>query len=165
MTLGGPVLTAAHVLISLIAIALGFVVIRGLIAAQRLDRLTALFLGFTIATSVTGFIFFPFKGVTPGIVIGAISLAVLAVTVVARYPMAMAGPWRAAYVVMAVIAQYLNFFVLIVQSFLKIPVLHNLAPTGFEAPFVVAQGIALIAFITLGALAVRGFHLATAAAA
>jgi hypothetical protein len=33
------------------------------------------------------------------------------------------------------IALYLNVFVLIVQSFLKIPALHALAPTQVEPPF------------------------------
>ncbi len=40
------------------------------------------FLVFTILTSVTGF-FFPFHGITPGIVVGVLSLIVLAVAVLA----------------------------------------------------------------------------------
>ena len=73
-----------HVVISLLAIVSGFVVVVGLIAGKRLDAWTAFFLATTIATSVTGF-GFPIHVVTPGIVIGVISLVVLAVAVYARY--------------------------------------------------------------------------------
>jgi hypothetical protein len=67
-----------------------------------------LFLLTTIATSLTGF-GFPIKGVTPGIVLGVISLVVLAIAVYARYAGRIVGPWRLVYVVTAVIALYLNF--------------------------------------------------------
>jgi hypothetical protein len=121
----------------------------GLLTGRRLDGWTIVFLASTVATSVTGFIFFPFNGITPGIVVGIISLVVLAVAIAARYPLRMAGPWRRVYAVTAVIAQYLNFFVLIVQSFQKIPVLHELAPTQSEPPFAIAHLVALIAFVVL----------------
>jgi hypothetical protein len=149
--------TLIHVIISLLGIASGFVVIFGLIAAKRLNALTAFFLATTIATSVTGF-GFPIKGVTPGIVVGVISLVVLAVAVYARYGRQLAGAWRLMYVITALIAQYLNFFVLIVQSFQKVPVLKALAPTQSEPPFAIAQGIALVAFIVLGIFAAKGFR-------
>ena len=58
----------------------------------------------------------------------------------------------------AVIAQYFNVFVLIVQSFQKIPALHELAPTQSEAPFVIAQGATLVLFVVLGIFALRRFH-------
>ena len=64
-------------------------------------------LSVTIATSVTGF-GFPIKGVTPGIVLGVISLVVLAVAVFARYAGRLNGAWRLVYVVTAVIALYFN---------------------------------------------------------
>ena len=69
--------TFIHVAISLLAIASGFVVLFGLITRKRLDGWTAFFLATTVATSVTGF-GFPIHGVTPGIVLGVISLIVLA---------------------------------------------------------------------------------------
>jgi hypothetical protein len=164
MVLGSPALTFAHVAISLIGIASGFVVVWGLLTSQRLDRWTAVFLISTVATSVTGFIFFPFHGITPGIVIGAISLAVLAVAIVARYPRRMIGAWRPIYVVSAIISLYLNFFVLIVQSFMKVPVLHDLAPTQSEPPFAIAQGAALIVFVALAVASVLKFRDQTVAA-
>jgi hypothetical protein len=149
--------TLIHVVISLLGIASGFVVIFGMIAGRRLNALTAFFLATTIATSVTGF-GFPITGVTPGIVLGVISLVVLAVALSARYGAHLAGAWRLIYVITAVMAQYLNFFVLIVQSFQKVPALKALAPTQAEPPFAIAQAIALIAFIVLGVLAGKKFR-------
>jgi hypothetical protein len=149
--------TLIHVAISLIAIASGFIVVFGLIASKRLNGLTAFFLATTIATSVTGF-GFPIKGVTPGIVLGVISLVVLAIAVYARYAGRLFGPWRLVYVITAVIALYLNFFVLIVQSFQKVPALAALAPTQSEPPFAVSQIVALVAFVALGFLAARRFR-------
>lgn len=146
-----------HVAISLVGIGTGFVVIWGLLAGKRLDTWTAVFLATTVATSVTGF-FLPADRLLPSHVLGIISLVALAVAIVARYPRRMAGPWRLTYVITAVIAQYLNFFVLIVQSFLKVPVLHDLAPTQSEPPFAIAQLIALVLFVALGLLAAKRFR-------
>jgi len=70
--------TIVHVVLSLAGIISGFVVVSGLIAAQRLDRWTLLFLATTAATSLTGF-GFPFEHVLPSHVVGAISLLVLVV--------------------------------------------------------------------------------------
>ena len=153
--------TQLHVLISLIAIASGFVVTYGLLIGKRLDGWTALFLATTTLTSVTGF-GFPFKGVTPAIKLGIISLVVLGIAYLARYVRRLAGGWRVTYVITAAIALYLNVFVLVVQSFEKVPALKALAPTQKEAPFAVAQIAVLVLFIGLTILAVRRFHLATA---
>jgi hypothetical protein len=49
-------------------------------------------------------------------------------------------------------------FVLIVQTFIKNPALRALAPTQSELPFVVVQGLTLVAFLALGASAVRAFR-------
>jgi hypothetical protein len=150
-----------HVAISLVGIASGFVVIWGLLAGKRLDAWTAVFLATTVATSVTGF-FLPAEKLLPSHVFGIISLLALAIAIVARYPRRMAGPWRLTYVITAVIAQYLNFFVLIVQSFQKVPVLHDLAPTQSEPPFAIAQLIALVLFVALGVLAAKRFRVESA---
>lgn len=149
--------TLFHVALSLVGIASGFVVIYGMLQNQRLDRWTALFLVTTVATSVTGF-GFPFEKLLPSHIFGVISLALLAVTIAARYRFQMIGPWRLAYVVTALMAQYLDVFVLVVQAFLKIPALHALAPNQNEPPFAIAQGIVLVAFIVLGVLAAKRFR-------
>jgi hypothetical protein len=149
--------TFVHVLISLAGIYSGFVVLYGLLASNRLDRWTAVFLSTTVATGVTG-LFFPFHGVTPAIVVGIISLVLLAVAIYARYRCRLAGPWRKIYVVTAVIALYLNVFVLIVQSFLKIPALKEMAPTQTEPPFKLTQLVVLVLFVLLAIAAAVKFR-------
>jgi hypothetical protein len=107
-------------------------------------------------TSVTGF-FFPFKGITPAIILGILSLVVLAAAIAARYAFHLAGSSRWIYVVGSVVALYFNVFVLVVQAFLKIPALHALAPKGSEPPFAIAQGIVLVFFILAGIRSVKRF--------
>ena len=106
---------------------------------------------------MTGF-GFPIQGVTPGIVLGVISLVVLAVALYARYGRHLAGAWRPVYIITAVMGLYLNVFVLIVQSFQKVPALKAMAPTQSEPPFAIAQAVTLVAFIALGFLAGKRFR-------
>ena len=49
--------TLFHVVLSLVGIASGFIVVYGLLTGKRLDLWTAIFLIFTVLTSVTGFLF------------------------------------------------------------------------------------------------------------
>jgi hypothetical protein len=144
--------TQIHVLISLAGIASGFIVLGGLLLGKRLDSWTVVFLATTIVTSVTGF-GFPIHEFGPPHIIGVISLIVLALAVLARYPFHMNGAWRLLYVISAVTALYLNTFVGVVQSFQKIAVLHALAPAQSEPPFLIAQLAVLVLFMTLGVLA------------
>jgi hypothetical protein len=146
--------TLVHVAISLVGIGSGLIVLFGLLGGKRLNASTAVFLATTVATSVTGY-GFPFTHLLPSHIVGAISLLVLAVATYARYGRHLAGNWRGTYVICAVAALYFNVFVLVVQSFLKVPALHALAPTQSEPPFAVAQLVVLVLFIVLGTLAVR----------
>src|SRR3984957_2942583 len=155
--------TLVHVLISLVGIVSGLLVVYGLIKGQRFDGGTAIFLATTVLTSLTGFLF-PFTHLLPSHIVGIISLMVLAVAIVARYPMHLAGAWRSIYVVSAVLALYLNVFVLVVQSFLKIPPVHALAPTQKEPTFLAVQLVVMAIFIGLGIFAVKGFRGTRAAA-
>lgn len=150
--------TLLHVVISLIAIVSGLMVMVGLVGSRRLGNWTALFLLTTIATSVTGF-FFPVTQLLPSHIVGIISLVMLAIAVVARYVGHLAGSWRWIYVVTAMIALYLNVFVLVIQSFLKVGPLHALAPSvpPSEPPFAVAQGVLLVLFVIATVAAVRKF--------
>jgi hypothetical protein len=149
--------TEAHVAISLIGIAAGFLVIFGMMASRKMVLWTELFLITTALTSITGFMF-PYKGVTPGIVIGILLLIVLLLAVIARYGGHLAGGWRGTWVIAAVVAQFFNFLVLVVQSFENMPALHALAPTGKELPFKLAQILTLVLFLVLGVVAYRKFH-------
>jgi hypothetical protein len=153
-----PLFTQIHVAISLIGILTGLVVMQGLLASRRYPAMTAVFLLFTVLTSVTGY-FFHRAHILPSHIVGAISLVVLALAIAALYAFHLRGAWRAVYVVTAVLAEYLNVFVLIVQSFLKIPALHALAPTQTSEPaFVGAQGAALLVFLVIGVLSLRRFR-------
>jgi hypothetical protein len=152
------ILTLAHVLISLIGIASGFVVVLAMLGSNRMNGMTALFLATTVLTSVTGFLFFPLSPFKPSHAFGILSLLVLAVALYALYARGLASGWRATYVITATLALYLNFFVLIFQSFLKVPALKSLAPTQQEPPFLVAQTAGLLLFVVLGTLAVKRFH-------
>lgn len=149
--------TKIHVVISLIGILTGLVVVIGLISGRRFNGWTAWFLVTTVATTATGF-FFPFHGVTPAIIVGIISLLLLAVAIFARYFRRFVGAWRWIYVVTVMIALYLNVFVLIVQLFQKVPSLKALAPTQTEPPFLVAQLSTLLIFVLLTIAAVIRFR-------
>ena len=151
--------TLIHVVISVVGFVSGLVVLGGLMAGAGLTGWTALFLVTTILTSVTGF-GFPTAAVSPAQVVGGLSLVVLAICLAARYWMKLVGRWRTTYVVTAVVATYLNVFVLVVQLFAKTPALAQLAPTQQEPPFALTQALVLALFVWLGWAAVRGFRTA-----
>src|ERR1700684_4582365 len=92
--------TLVHVLISLAGIGSGFIVVYGLLTGKRLEGWTAIFLATTVLTSATGFLF-PVEHLLPSHVVGIISLVVLAVAILARYALGLAGAWRWIYVVCA----------------------------------------------------------------
>ena len=146
-----------HVVLSLIGILTGLVVFYGLLTGMSLGAWTAIFLATTILTSVTGFPLPPF-GFDPPRAVGVLSLVLLLGAVVAYYAFHLEGIWRLIYVGCAVAALYLNVFVLVAQGFLKVPFLHDLAPTGSEPPFAITQGIVLLIFIALGVLAAMRFR-------
>ena len=149
-------LTLFHTAISLAAIAAGLMALAAMLKGQTPVTLTGVFLGLTVLTSVTGFLFHNDK-VTPGMVVGAISLIVLAVALFALYGRHLAGRWRTAYVITATLALYLNVFVLVIQSFIKVPPLHALAPSIPPAGpvFAAIQGMVLLAFLVAGWKAVK----------
>lgn len=149
--------TIIHVIISLVGIFTGLVVLLGMLGGKRLDGWTKWFLITTVATSVTGF-FFPFHGFTPAYAVGVISLILLAIAIFSRYSRHLAGAWRWIYVVTASIALYLNVFVGVVQSFLKIPALHALAPTQTEPAFKHTQLTILALFVLLAIVATIRFR-------
>jgi hypothetical protein len=149
--------TTVHVVLSLVGIFSGFVVLIGLLGGKRLDGWTALFLATTVATSATGFLF-PVDHFLPSHGVGIISLVVLLVAILARYAFHLAGAWRWIYVVGAMVALYLNVFVLIVQSFQKVAALKAMAPTQSEPPFLVTQLVVMALFVVLGIVAAKKFR-------
>ncbi|MEA2884705.1 MAG: hypothetical protein QOH32_3961 [Bradyrhizobium sp.] len=153
--------TLVHVIISLIGIAAGIFVLIGLLGSRMMPGWTAVFLLFTILTSATGFLIPPLVSdkLLPSHVIGALSLMLLAIACVALYGRKLSGAWRWIYVLTAMVSLYLNVFVLVIQSFLKIGPLHALAPSvpPSEPPFAVVQGIVLVFFIIFIIGALRRF--------
>jgi hypothetical protein len=152
-------LTMVHVIISLVGIVSGLIVLFGLLGSNPMPGLTALFLLTTILTNATGFLF-PFEGFKPSYVIAALSLVLLLIACVALYGMKLSGAWRWIYVVTALLSLYFNVFVLVIQSFLKIPALTALAPGNPPAGpvFAAVQGIVLVLFIVAIVAAVKRFR-------
>jgi hypothetical protein len=147
--------TILHVFLSLAGIATGLVAIFAL-ASNKLSGLTGFFLATTALTDITGFLF-PFHGITPGIILGVLSMIVLLVAAIALYGGKLAGGWRGTYVVSASLALYFNVFVLFAQLFAKVPALKAIAPTQSSLAFGATQLVVLIAFIVLAIRSLRGF--------
>ena len=154
--------TLIHTLISLVAIVAGLVIVGGLMAGQRLDGWTGLFLVTTILTNVTGFFIPPFltDKFLPSHAIGILSLILLAIACLALYSQNLSGMWRWVYVVTALVSLYLNTFVLVIQSFLKIPALSAMAPGNPPSGpvFGAVQLIVLAFFAFMTFRAVKRFH-------
>jgi hypothetical protein len=154
MSTGIAILLYSHTAISLVAIVAGLVVTTQLLSAKVSRFWTDTFLVTAIATSVTGY-FFPFSGVTPAMIVGAIALAILAVVLLARHQFRLAGAWRWIYATGVVASLYLLLFVLVVQMFRHIEFLQ---PYDGQAPFQVAQLLVLLAIVAAGIAAVRRFR-------
>ena len=142
-----------HVVISLIGIVAGIIVMFGMLGSKRMPGLTAIFLLFTILTSATGFLIPPLllEKTLPSHMVGLLSLVLLAIACFALYGMKLTGAWRWIYALTALVSLYLNVFVLVIQSFLKVPALTALAPGNPPAGpvFGVAQGIVLVFFVVV----------------
>jgi len=155
-------LVLVHVVISLIGIVAGLVVMFAMLDSNRMAGLTAIFLIFTILTSATGFIIPPFltDKFLPSHAIGILSLILLAIACFALYSQNLSGMWRWVYVVTALVSLYLNTFVLVIQSFLKIPALSAMAPGNPPSGpvFAVVQLIVLAFFAFMTFRAVKRFH-------
>ena len=149
--------TLVHVLISLVGIGSGLIVLFGLLSGRLLGAWNGVFLVTTVLTSITGF-GFRYTKVTPGIILGVLSLVVLAIAIFALYGRHLSGAWRRTYVITAMIALYFNVFVLVAQLFEHVPAIHALAPTQSEGPFKIAQLLLLILFAVFITGAARKFR-------
>ena len=151
-----------HTVISVIAIVAGVIVMFGMLKSTRPGGLTAIFLLLTILTSATGFLIPPLltDKLLPSHIIGLLSLVLLLIACIALYAMKLSGSWRWIYAVTALLALYFNVFVLVIQSFLKIPALTALAPGNPPAGpvFAVAQGVVLVFFVLMIIGAIRRFR-------
>ena len=151
-----------HVIISLIGIVAGIIVMFGMLGSNRMPGLTAIFLLFTILTSATGFLIPPLvtEKLLPSQIIGALSLVLLVIACITLYVSKLSGASRWIYVLTALLALYFNVFVLVIQSFLKIPALSAVAPGNPPSGpvFAVVQGIVLVFFVIMIIGAIRRFR-------
>lgn len=152
--------TLVHVVITLVAIGSGLIAVGGMFASRTLPGTTALFLFTTALTSVTGFMF-PIRGFTPALGVGVVACVILAIALFALYRKHLVGAWRWIYVITAVVSLYLNVFVLVAQSFMKVSALNALAPTQSEPPFAITQAVVLAIFIVIALIASVNFRPAT----
>ena len=159
MILGMDWLTLIHVLISLVGVLTGLVLLLALMGGRNPQNWAAWFLVSTILTSVTGY-FFPITKLTPAQIVGVISLIALALAVYALYGRGLSGRLRGTYVVTVTLALYLNIFVLVIQSFQKIPPLRAIAPGNPPSgpAFMITQLVVLVALILGGWKAFRTFR-------
>ena len=119
-------LTFINLILSLVSLGTGLLLISAFFAKHRAPRLNGIFLFMAVGTSVTGFLF-PLHGVTPGIVVGLVSLSILILAAIA-----LARKWSRTYTISAVAAQCLNVLLLITQLVARFPALHRAASTGTE---------------------------------
>jgi len=156
MTFDDPAFLLVHVVLSVLGIISGLAVAGGLMSGRLLGGWNGYFLATTILTSVTGFLL-PFVKIGPPHIVGVLSLIVLAVALVALYVKKLAGGWRTTYVITAVVALYLNTFVLVVQLLVKTPPIAKIAPEGSPA-FGLTHLIVLGLFGWLGFAALKGMR-------
>lgn len=146
--------TLLHFVISLIGIFAGALFFVALVRGSWLTNWLGVFLAFTILTSVTGFLFPP-KPIGPPFIFGVVSLAALAVALFALYPKQHRGGWRIVALGSALLAQYLNMVVLVVQTYQKVPFFNALAPDGAGPVFLGTHIALLIATLYVGWKTVR----------
>ena len=149
--------TYLHVFLSVVGLGAGVFVVLGFFSAKRFSILTTAFLVATLLTSLSGFLF-PFHGVTPGIIVGVLSVIDLIFASYALYVKKLAGLSRAIYVITALVALYFNFFVLVAQAFDKVHVLHSIAPSQTSPGFALSQIAVLVLFILIAVRSVKDFH-------
>ena len=151
--LSAGLFTGIHVVLSLLGILAGFLLLGTLIGRKKHTFWTPVFFVTNILTDVTGFLF-PFKGITPGIILGVLSLVALLIAGVAVANRKLRG----LYVSAVATALFFNVFVLIVQSFEKIGFLKSIAPTQASPVFGITQLAALVLIILLAVTAWRRFR-------
>ncbi|MBB5066232.1 hypothetical protein [Granulicella mallensis] len=147
-----------HTSLSVVAIIGGFFVVFTFLNGTLSRLWNAVFLLTTTLTSASGFLF-PRTRVTPGIVLGILSVTLLCIAIVALYGFRLRSHWRRIYVISALIPFYFNLVVLLAIMFARISVLQMLASATRGAAFSIAQVLLLILAIGVIAIAVKKFCL------
>lgn len=147
-------LLTLHVLISLLALLAGACFSLALLKHKPGALLHSLFWWLTLLTSLSGVIL-PAEQFLPSHLFAILSLLVLALSGYAWWKTTLTGGWRIGFIVCSLFAFYLNTFVAVVQAFMKLPPLQQLAPTQSEPPFAIAQGLLLLLILVLGFIAIK----------
>lgn len=153
------VFTLLHVILSLAGIVAGLIAVLGLVGNRFSPGMTGFFLITTALTNITGFLY-PFHGITPGIILGILSMIVLLLAAIALYGGKLVGGWRGTYVISATLALYFNVFVLFAQLFAKVPALKAIAPTQSSPAFGATQLVVMACFVVLAVLSFKRFRVA-----
>ncbi|WP_215396387.1 hypothetical protein [Rheinheimera oceanensis] len=143
-----------HVTLSLVGIFAGFFMVLTMLSAKQAKHLTVIFLFSTLASALTGFIL-PADRVLPSHIIGGITTISLLISIFSWYVKGRYGVWRIVYAVTALSGFYFNAFVGVVQAFLKVPVLHAVAPTQSAPVLIITQSALLVMFIIVGFALIR----------
>lgn len=149
--------TLLHVTISLVAIASGVMVLSGMLANQLYHRWNSLFLVTASLTSITGFAF-PNAHITPGIIVGVLSLIALILAAIALHVRHLDGAFRGTFVLSTTVALYFEIFVLVAQLFRHVALLAALDRTGTGPAFAVTQLLMLALFTWLGITGFKRFR-------
>ena len=151
---------ALHVAICFIGLLAGAVVLVAFCRGEHQPTWATTLLASSALISLTGFVLPSPPGTPmpdPARIVGVVLLVVVAIAAFALYINHLKRAWRAIYIVAMVLAVYLNAFVAVTQAFLKIGLLHALAPTGKEPPFLIAQLLTLAVFVVVCVAALRRF--------
>jgi hypothetical protein len=149
---------AVHAFIGIVAIFMGFVVLFGLLNGKLSRPWNAVFLLTTLLTSASGLLFSSTK-VTPGIVLGIVSLIILGIAIIALYGFHLQGLWRTSYVLSSMVPFYFNLAILFAIGFVRIPTLRQLASATDGTAFKIAEALLLVLATSVIAIAVRKFRL------
>ena len=147
-----------HVTLCFIGLLAGAWVLLALCRGQRQPSWDFVLLSSTVLISLTGFALPSPPGTPtpdPARILGIIELILVAIAALALYAGQPTRARRGIYAVTMVLAVYFNVFVAVAQAFLKIDSLHELAPTGTEPVFLIAQLVTLSLFGVIGFIAFR----------
>lgn len=149
-----------HVVICFVGLLAGALVLIALCRGKHQATWVATLLASTALISLTGFVLPSPPGTPtpdPARIVGVLELVLVVIAAFALYVKHLTRGWHVTYIVTVVLAVYFNAFVAVTQGFLKIGLLHTLAPTGKEPPFLIAQLLTLALFVVVCVIGLRRF--------
>ena len=145
-------LAALHTAASLIGLMIGLFVLRDLLASRRPAGLAILFLAIMAVANLSGFLF-PSRHIGVGHVSGVISVAALAVAIVAC-AMRCVGAGLRSTPLGVVTLLYCDALIAVFMVFVRVPFLHQAGQGSVLGIQLLVLGI----FVGLGLRAVASFH-------